>query len=106
MSVAPIQVALRGKLKAHDALLLLVNSRPYFFSIVHTSVSAAFRLKTGARGWLRGSSGDLSQDRTCDADALDARWRQPRRLKELETLRQVGSVHSDSEPTNLCIKIV
>lgn len=57
-----MQVALRGRLKAHDALLLLVNSRPYLFSIVHTSVSAAFRLKTGVRGWLRGSSGDVNVD--------------------------------------------
>lgn len=41
-------------------LAVVVNSRPYFFSIVHTSVSAAFRLKTGARGLLRGSSGDVN----------------------------------------------
>lgn len=64
MSVAPMHVAVRGKLKAHDALLLLVNSRPYVFSIVLTSVSAAFRRKTGARGWLRGSRGGLNVERS------------------------------------------
>ena len=82
-----MQVALRGRLKAHDALLLLVNSRPYLLSIVHTSVSAAFRLKTGGTGlapWVKRRS---VSGWKCDADALDARWRRPRKIKEIETLR-------------------